>query len=79
LGRKKGWAGGGKQADIEKMGHAENLGRRKREGEKEVGRGVLGQKGGCWRWEKGLTSGPELSVTGRKRKRGKREMLGRGG
>jgi hypothetical protein len=36
----------GKQVDREKMGHGENLGRRKREGEKEVGRGVLGQKGG---------------------------------
>jgi hypothetical protein len=46
------WAGGGemgrkgKQTGREKMGHGENLGRRKREGEKEVGRGVLGQKGG---------------------------------
>jgi hypothetical protein len=36
----------GKQAGREKMGHGENLGRRKREGEKEVGRGVLVQKGG---------------------------------
>jgi hypothetical protein len=36
----------GKQADGEKMGHGESLGRRKREGEKEVGCGVLGQKGG---------------------------------
>jgi hypothetical protein len=46
------WAGGGemdrkgKEAGRENMGHGENLGRRKREGEKEVGRGVLGQKGG---------------------------------
>jgi hypothetical protein len=27
-------------------------------------------RGGCGRWEKVLTSGPELSVTGGKRKRG---------
>jgi hypothetical protein len=46
------WAGGGemgrkgKQAGREKMGYGENLGRRKREGEKEVGRGVLCQMGG---------------------------------
>jgi hypothetical protein len=46
------WAGGGemgrkgKQAGREKMGYGENLGRRKREGEKEVGRGVLCQKRG---------------------------------
>jgi hypothetical protein len=34
----------GKQADGEKMGHGESLGRRKREGEKEVGRRVKGKE-----------------------------------
>jgi hypothetical protein len=29
------------------------------------------------RWEEELTGGPKLSATGRKRKKGKREVLGR--
>jgi hypothetical protein len=33
-------------------------------------------RGGCSRWEKGLTSGPELSVTGKKRKKGREGEVG---
>jgi hypothetical protein len=47
--REVGWRGEmgrkGKQAGREKMGHGESLGRRKREGEKEVGRRVKGKEG----------------------------------
>jgi hypothetical protein len=71
--RMKGWAGGGKQADREKMGHGENLGRWKGEGE-EVGRGEKEKKRrGKKRWVGGRLGRASYWVAGWKEREGERE------
>jgi hypothetical protein len=74
VGRMKGWAGGGKQTDREKMGHEENLGRQKGEGEKEVGRGEKEKKRrGKERWAGRRLGRASYWAAGWKERKGERE------